>query len=88
MTTATATPKVDRTIRLQDGRQMAYSEWGALDGEPVVVLHGAPGSRLFCPDEQATEAARVRLLTIDRPGYGRSDPTPAHWGEMLDALLG
>ena len=76
MTNATATPKVDRTIRLQDGRQMAYSEWGDLDGEPVVLLHGAPGSRLFCPDEQATEAAGVRLVTIDRPGYGRSDPRP------------
>ena len=35
-----------------------------------------PGSRLFCPDEDATRAVGVRLLTIDRPGYGRSDPRP------------
>ncbi len=77
MTKATASPKVDRTIRLQDGRQLAYCEWGALDGRPVVLLHGAPGSRLICPDEEATEAAGVRLLTVDRPGYGRSDPRPA-----------
>ena len=56
---------------------MAYCEWGALDGYPVVFLHGSPGSRLFCPDEQATIAAGVRLLTIDRPGYGRSDPRPS-----------
>ena len=77
MTHATATPKVDRAIRLRDGRQMAYSEWGDLQGRPVVLLHGNPGSRLFCPDEEATESARVRLITMDRPGFGRSDPRPA-----------
>ena len=76
MTIAVA-PKVDLTIRLRDGRQMAYCEWGALDGNPVVFLHGSPGSRLMCPDEHATTAAGVRLITIDRPGYGRSDPRPA-----------
>jgi pimeloyl-ACP methyl ester carboxylesterase len=76
VTKATASPKVDRTIRLRDGRQMAYSEWGDLDGRPVVLLHGRPGSRLVCPDEDATEAAGVRLLTMDRPAYGLSDPRP------------
>ena len=55
---------------------MGVSEWGDLDGRPVVLLHGTPGSRLCCPDGAATEAAGVRLLTMDRPGYGRSDPRP------------
>jgi pimeloyl-ACP methyl ester carboxylesterase len=55
---------------------MAYAEWGDLDGRPVVLLHGMPGSRLFCPDADVTAAAGVRLLTIDRPGYGGSDPDP------------
>ena len=35
-----------------------------------------PASRLFCPDQDATIAAGVRLITIDRPGYGSSDPRP------------
>lgn len=82
MAKVTASPKVDRTIRLQDGRQLAYCEWGALDGTPVVLFHGAPGSRLICPDEEATEAAGVRLVTVDRPGYGRSDPRPGR--DLLD----
>jgi pimeloyl-ACP methyl ester carboxylesterase len=30
----------------------------------------------MCPDEAATRTAGVRLVTIDRPGYGRSDPRP------------
>src|SRR6476469_3469238 len=82
MTRATASPKVDRTIQLRDGRHMAYSEWGDLEGRPVVLIHGAPGSRLLCPDEGATEAARVRLITIDRRGYGKSDPKPG--GTLLN----
>jgi pimeloyl-ACP methyl ester carboxylesterase len=73
---ATASPKTDRTIELRDGRALAFCEWGDLQGKPVVLFHGMPGSRLFCPDEDATEAAGVRLITVDRPGYGRSDPRP------------
>ena len=46
--TATATPKLDRTMRLRDGRQISYAEWGDLQGRPVVLLHGEPGSRLLC----------------------------------------
>jgi pimeloyl-ACP methyl ester carboxylesterase len=94
MPRATASPRIDRTIELRDGRHTAYCEWGDLDGRPVVLLHGAPCSRLFCPDEDATESAGVRLLTIDRPGYGRSDPQPDRtlldwpddFGEFADQL--
>jgi pimeloyl-ACP methyl ester carboxylesterase len=71
---ATSTPTLDRTMELVDGRTLAFSEWGDLDGKPVVLLHGMPSSRLMCPDLDATLAAGVRLITIDRPGYGRSDP--------------
>jgi pimeloyl-ACP methyl ester carboxylesterase len=92
VTKATAVPKVDRTIRLQDGRQMAYCEWGDLGGAPVVLLHGTPGSRLLCPDDEATEAAGVRLLTMDRPGYGLSGPRPGrtllNWADDFVELAG
>jgi pimeloyl-ACP methyl ester carboxylesterase len=74
MDRTTGTPKADRTIRLRDGRQLAYAEWADLAGRPVVLLHGTPGSRLICLDEDATVAAGVRLITVDRPGYGLSNP--------------
>jgi pimeloyl-ACP methyl ester carboxylesterase len=49
------------------------------------MLHGRPASRLFCPDRRATEETGVRLITIDRPGYGLSDPRPGRtfrdWGD-------
>jgi pimeloyl-ACP methyl ester carboxylesterase len=61
-------------ITLGDGRTLAFEDLGSDDGEPVVLMHGAPGSRLFSPDPAATRAAGVRLITFDRPGYGRSSP--------------
>jgi pimeloyl-ACP methyl ester carboxylesterase len=68
------TPIADEVVRLADGRLLAWAEWGDPRGSPVVFLHSTPGSRLLCPDPGATTAAGVRLITIDRPGYGRSEP--------------
>ena len=87
---ATARPRADATVTLADGRTLAYCEWGNSSGHPVVLMHGAPGSRLLCPDEDATAAAGVRLLTVDRPGYGGSDPRPdptlLGWADDVQAL--
>jgi pimeloyl-ACP methyl ester carboxylesterase len=64
----------DGAIGLPDGRRLAYAEWGTPSGSPVFLFHGTPGSRLFCPDYETTMSSGVRLITVDRPGYGRSDP--------------
>jgi pimeloyl-ACP methyl ester carboxylesterase len=45
-----------------------------VSGPPVLLLHRSPGSRLFDPDPAATATAGIRLLTVDRPGYGGTDP--------------
>jgi pimeloyl-ACP methyl ester carboxylesterase len=87
-------PLADRTISLRDGRSLAYAEWGDPSGAPVVLLHGSPSSRLFRPDEGVTASAAVRLITVDRPGYGRSDFDPDRtilgWvddlAQLVDAL--
>jgi pimeloyl-ACP methyl ester carboxylesterase len=88
---ASASPELDTTIRLGDGRALAYSEWGDLAGRPVILLHGMPGSRLLCPDPEATRLAGIRLITPDRPGYGGSDPRPGRtrltWVDDLSALM-
>lgn len=76
MPSVSATPRREGRVTLRDGRSLAFAEWGDLSGRPVVLFHGAPGSRLLCPDEDATVSAGVRLITIDRPGCGRSDPDP------------
>ena len=75
-------PDVDADISLRDGRRIAYCEWGDGEGRPIVLCHGAPGSRVFGPDSKTTAEAGVRLITVDRPGYGGSDPKPGR--EILD----
>lgn len=65
------------SIRLPDGRRLAYDDVGDRSGQPVVYLHGTPDSRLARhPDDALAEAAGVRLLAVDRPGAGDSDPDP------------
>jgi pimeloyl-ACP methyl ester carboxylesterase len=61
-------------VRLPDGRAIGYEEFGVPDGEPCFYFHGHPGSRLEARfAESAAAAAGVRLVALDRPGYGRSD---------------
>ena len=76
MKAAFGEPIRDERVRLRDGRALAYAEWGDVYGSPVFFFHGAPGSRLWCPDEAATRAAGVHLIAVDRPGFGRSDLQP------------
>jgi pimeloyl-ACP methyl ester carboxylesterase len=71
-------PVRDSSIRLPDGRTLAYAEWGDLLGRPVFLFHGMPGSRLFFPDPAAATEGGVRAITVDRPGMGLSDPQPGH----------
>lgn len=66
-----------RTVPWGDDRTVAYAEYGDPEGAPVALFHGTPGSRVL--GELYDEAARrhgVRLLAIDRPGYGDSTPVP------------
>jgi pimeloyl-ACP methyl ester carboxylesterase len=81
-------------LQLSDGRKVAYVEWGDLRGSAVFLFHGTPHSRVFCPDETVTASSNVRLITVDRPGIGRSDVLPrrtfSDWPsdvvELADAL--
>ena len=74
----TTTPAISgRTIRLPDGRTLGYSESGDVSGAPVVLLPGTPGSRLsgeWMLSGQPHAALGVRLVAVDRPGYGTSTP--------------
>lgn len=67
----------EHLLQLPDGRQLAWTESGAQDGAPVLLLHGSPGCRLGRQTELAQLAdAGIRQITYDRPGYGLSDPQP------------
>jgi pimeloyl-ACP methyl ester carboxylesterase len=65
----------DRAHELPDGRTLAWCEYGSPDGPPVFYFHGIPGSRIdgrFAAEVAAAEG--IRLVAMDRPGFGRSSP--------------
>lgn len=83
------------TVRLSDGRRLAYVEHGDLDGSPILFFNGLGTSRVVRhPDDSIAERLGVRLIAVDRPGIGPSDPLPQRtllgWprdvGELADRL--
>ncbi len=64
-------------VRLDDGRELAFSEFGDPNGTPVFAFHGTPGSRrMFGPMHADALRLGVRLIAPDRPGYRASDYLP------------
>jgi pimeloyl-ACP methyl ester carboxylesterase len=52
----------------------------------VVLCHSAPGAGIFDPDPAQTRARNVTLLSVDRPGYGGSDPVASgEWATVASA---
>src|SRR5690349_4064659 len=71
------TTNIPREIVRPGGRRVAVHDLApdAPTGAPVVLLcHAAPGAGGFDPDPKVTAAHGVRLRSLDRPGYGDSDP--------------
>jgi len=74
-----------------DGRRLAYAEFGAADGFPVLYCHGFPSSRREALLLHASAVANsARIIAADRPGYGDSDDVPGRdlldWADDLLAL--
>jgi pimeloyl-ACP methyl ester carboxylesterase len=70
-------PRDQQFATTSDGRTVCFAEWGDPAGFPVVLLHGTPGGRYSRPpDESVITESGVRLITLDRPGYGGSDRLP------------
>lgn len=57
-------------------RQMAWSQWGRANGVPVLLSPGAATSSFLGLATDVVDRLGVRLIAVDRPGLGRSDPSP------------
>lgn len=67
---------------------MTLDDVGDARGTPVLYLHGTPDSRLARPaDDGVAARAGVRLLALDRPGYGGSDPPAPGTSRWTDPLV-
>jgi pimeloyl-ACP methyl ester carboxylesterase len=81
----------DSLVTLTDGRELAYTDIGETDWPCVVLFGGAPTSRLRTAYLEAEfRAAEIRVVSPERPGYGKSSPQPgrsmADWPSDFAAL--
>lgn len=79
------------SIQLPDGRELGFAEYGDPDGRPVLFFHGMPGSsRLHADMAEVAVRSGVRLVAVDRPGYGLSTPQPGRtllgWADDIAVL--
>lgn len=60
-----------------EGRQIAFTQIGAQDGAPALLVHG-PMTGYVLPDEIEEGLIRegITVTAISRPGFGNSDPDP------------
>ena len=86
-------PDADLVLDLPGTNRCLAADLVGDEGAPAVLyLHGTPDSRLARhPDPAATQAAGVRLIAVDRPGFGMStfDPagTPTSFAADLRVLV-
>jgi pimeloyl-ACP methyl ester carboxylesterase len=60
-------------LTLTDGSVLSFEEYGDPRGVPVYFFHGLPSCRLEASAaSEAAMRAGVRLVAVDRPGFGRS----------------
>lgn len=63
-----------RSVRLADGRRLAYRDYGPRSGRPVLVFHGGMSSSLMPPGtSDLAKALNLRVVCAERPGFGQSD---------------
>ncbi len=69
--------ETSRAIVLDDGRTIRINEGGKANGMPFLALRGSPQSqRLYHGWVEDALARGIRLITYERPGYGKSTAQP------------
>ncbi|MFC7371043.1 alpha/beta fold hydrolase [Fictibacillus iocasae] len=70
----------NHVLSLSDGRTLGFGDYGNKDGLPVLLFHGTPSSRVHPFIQLLEEMAKempfppIRIIAIERPGYGLSTP--------------
>jgi pimeloyl-ACP methyl ester carboxylesterase/DNA-binding CsgD family transcriptional regulator len=66
-----------RHVQLPDGRRLAYRDYGDPAGRPMLYFHEGIGSSLLPHGAQALALELgLRIVSVERPGFGQSDPHP------------
>jgi pimeloyl-ACP methyl ester carboxylesterase len=76
-------------LRLPDGRELAWFDFGSPEGRPVVALHGGLVSGYyFAAQSDTAQDHGVRLIAVDRPGYGDSTLNPEQTYQSVSDDIG
>jgi proline iminopeptidase len=67
-------PRFVRQMAVGEGHMLYVEECAAVDGLPVVFLHGGPGSGCSPNQRRLFDPARYRAILVDQRGCGRSRP--------------
>jgi pimeloyl-ACP methyl ester carboxylesterase len=86
--TLTHKQRSETMLRIAGGRTVAVHELAEADrgARTIVFCHPAPGAGTFDPDPAATAARHIRLIAVDRAGYGGSEALAS--GEWLSVDRG
>lgn len=84
-------PRLDGTVALPDDRRVGFAAFGASSGPVVFAFHAGMSSRLdACWADEAARSRGIRVIGLDRPGIGRSDPKPGRrlvdWADDVSAV--
>ena len=77
-------------LKVSDLHQIYYEQCGNPNGQPVVFLHGGPGSGCNPAQRRFFDPTHYRIILLDQRGCGRSKPlgcTEANTTEDLVADL-
>ena len=85
-------PRAEGRFYLPNGRRLGYAEFGDPSGVVVLWFHGTPGARRQFPlvGRRAAMKLGLRVVVLERPGSGLSDPHPyaavADWATDIAAV--
>jgi len=79
-----------KMLRLQNGGELAYVEYGSATGPPVLFFHGGPSSRTMAQlTDTAARELGVKIISADRPGIRDSTFQPnrklVDWPEIVES---
>ena len=80
-----------KIIELKDGSQIAFDEYGDLQGTPVIFCHGWPSSRTMAQlTDSAARDLGIRIISPDRPGIRgsafKAQRTLLDWPPLIHEL--
>src|SRR5712691_12376144 len=82
----------ENSVPLENGRIIAFEEYGDANGVPVIFCHGWPSSRTMArlTDEAARDLG-IRIISPDRPGISGSSLQPDRklidWPHVVERLV-